>query len=335
MRYRQLGNSGLTVSELGFGAWTIGSDWWGHIPDDEARGMLDRAFDLGVTFYDTADQYGEGRSERLIGEVFEGRRDRVVIASKFGYDFYAGHTRDGHSELPQNFDPVFVRFALEQSLRRLRTDYLDLWQIHNARMSTVQDEALWRMLEDVVREGKVRHVGVALGPAIGWLDEGIASMTERRIASLQIIYNMLEQDPGRELFPVAAERGVGLLVRVPHSSGLLEGHFTEDTVFPENDHRRHRPRGWLVNGLKKLQQLRFLLEGRDATIGQVALKYIYAQPTVSSVLPNLYDSAQIEEFAAASDVPDLTATEIARADGLYDANFGLEREVENALPPAS
>jgi aryl-alcohol dehydrogenase-like predicted oxidoreductase len=122
MRYRPLGSTGLMASELGFGAWTIGSDWWGHLDDATALRMLNHAFDLGVNFFDTADQYGEGRSERLIGEAFRGRRDRIIISSKFGYDFYAGHRREGHSELPQNFEPGFVRFALEQSLVRLGTD---------------------------------------------------------------------------------------------------------------------------------------------------------------------------------------------------------------------
>ncbi len=323
MRYRKLGDTNLTLSEIGFGAWTIGSDWWGHIDDATALTMLQRAFDLGISYYDTADQYGQGRSERLIGRAFKGRRDQIVIGGKFGYDFYNNAPPAGHSEMPQNFEPGFIRFALEQSLSRLGTDYLDLWLVHNARMNAVDDDAIWTTLADLQREGKVREYGVALGPAIGWRDEGLRAMQTRPIKSMQIIYNMVEQDPGRAFFPVAQERGVGLLVRVPHSSGLLEGKFTLETTFDASDHRSFRKREWLVDGLKKLEQLTFLTEGRSATIGQMALRYCLAQPTVTTVLPNLYNMEQLEEFAAASDVPDLTPEEVARVDALYDANFGL------------
>ncbi len=323
MRYRPIGGTGLMASEFGFGAWTIGSDWWGHIDDAQAKRMLNYAFDLGVNFYDTADQYGEGRSERLIGEAFAGRRDKVIVSSKFGYDFYSGHRREGHNELPQNFEPDFVRFALERSLRRLQTDYLDIWHIHNVRMATLRDDRLWQTLADLQREGKVRHLAVALGPAIGWLDEGLVALRERPIAAMQIIYNLLEQEPGRSFLPDAVKRNIGLLVRVPHSSGLLEGKFTLETTFGPYDHRSHRKREWLVDGLKKLEQLRFLTDDGSRTIGQAAMQWLYAQPQVFSVLPNLYGMEQIEEFAAASDAPPLTNDQIKRIDRLFETNYGL------------
>jgi len=324
MRYRGLGTTNLQLSEIGFGAWTIGGDWWGHIDDDEALRLLNRAYDLGITYYDTADQYGEGRSERLIGRAFAGRRDKVVIGGKFGYDFYHNTRGEGHRELPQNFEPGFIRYALEQSLARLGTDYLDLWLIHNARMQTIEDDTVWQTLADLRREGKVRHYGVALGPAIGWEEEGVRALRERPSEAMQIIYNLLEQEPGRAFFPVAAERGAGLLVRVPHSSGLLEGKYSLDTTFPATDHRSFRKREWLVEGLQKLEQLDFLTHGRAATIGQVALRYCLAEPTISTVLPNIYGMAQLEEFAAATDAPDLTEAELARISELYQTNFGLQ-----------
>jgi aryl-alcohol dehydrogenase-like predicted oxidoreductase len=326
MRYRTLGNTDLKLSEIGFGAWTIGSDWWGHIDDPSAIRLLNRALDLGVNYFDTADQYGQGRSERLIGEAFKGRRDQVVIGGKFGYDFYNNQPApQEHREIPQNFEPNFIRFALEQSLQRLGTDYLDLWLVHNARMNAIADGAIWETLEDLRREGKVRHYGVALGPAIGWQDEGLRAMLDRRIDGMQIIYNMLEQDPGRAFFPVAEERGVGLLVRVPHSSGLLEGKYTLETTFAATDHRSFRKREWLVEGLQKLEQLRFLTDAHTATIGQIALRYCLVQPSVTTVIPNIYGMEQLEEFAAAGDVEDLTAEEVAWVDALYDRNFGLPK----------
>jgi aryl-alcohol dehydrogenase-like predicted oxidoreductase len=326
MRYRALGNTDLQLSEIGFGAWTIGSDWWGHIDDETAMRMLNRAYDLGITYFDTADQYGQGRSERLIGEAFKGRRDRVVIGGKFGYDFYNNALPPGHSEIPQNFEPGFIRFALDQTLSRLGTDYLDIWLVHNARMNAIEDDAIWQTLADLKREGKLRHYGVALGPAIGWQEEGLRSMQERPMDSMQIIYNMLEQEPGRAFFPVAAEKGVGLLVRVPHSSGLLEGKYSLETTFPASDHRSFRKREWLVEGLKKLDQLAFLTSGKQATIGQIALRFCLAEPTVTTVLPNLYNMEQLEEFAGATDVPDLSTADLARIDKLYAENFGLPRE---------
>lgn len=327
MRYRRLGDTDLQLSEIGFGAWTIGSDWWGHIDDDQAIVLLNRAHDLGITYYDTADQYGQGRSETLIGRAFKGRRDRVVIGGKFGYDFYNNVPSEGHSELPQNFEPSFIRFALEQSLTRLQTDYLDIWLVHNARMQAIDDDAIWDTLEALRREGKLRYYGVALGPAIGWRDEGLEAMRTRPIKSMQIIYNLLEQEPGRSFFPAAAERGVGLLVRVPHSSGLLEGNYTLETTFDASDHRSFRKREWLVDGLKKLEQLRFLTSGRDATIGQMALRYCLAEPAVTTTLPNIYNMDQLEEFAAAGNAPDLSNDDLVRIADLYAGNFGLPAAV--------
>jgi aryl-alcohol dehydrogenase-like predicted oxidoreductase len=142
---------------------------------------------------------------------------------------------------------------------------------------------------------------------------------------MQIIYNMLEQHPGRAHIEACREAGAGVIARVPHSSGLLEGHYTQDTVFGPNDHRRHRPRSWLLEGLRKIEQLRFLVDARPgATLGQVALAWILSDSAVSATLPNIYGREQLEEFAAASDIAPLTDDELAQVQRLYDANFGIE-----------
>ncbi len=146
--------------------------------------------------------------------------------------------------------------ALEGSLRRLGTDYIDHWQLHNARMEHLQRDEVWTFLDRVQREGKVRSIGVALGPAIGWREEGEYALAERPVDAVQMIYNALELDPGRALIAAAHRAGRSLIVRVPHSSGMLEGRYTADTEFPENDHRRHRPRAWLTNGLEKIRAAR-------------------------------------------------------------------------------
>jgi len=327
MKYRTFANTGIDVSAVGFGLWTISTGWWGIDDDEHGRRLLRRAYDSGVTFFDTADTYGQGRGETLLAEALGDVRDRIVIATKFGYDFYNhSNERDGHKELPQDFSPKHVRFAVEQSLQRLGTDYIDIYQVHNPRMWAVRSDELFATLEELKGEGKIRCYGAALGPANGWEPEGLALVRERDIATLQIIYNMLEQDPGRSLIAAAEERGVGVLVRVPHSSGLLEGKYTAETTFPPNDHRSHRPREWLADGLKKLEQLTFLTEGTSRTIGQAAIQFVLSSPAVASVLPNIYDAEQLAEFVAAAETPLLTADELTRIGDLYEANFGLAAE---------
>jgi aryl-alcohol dehydrogenase-like predicted oxidoreductase len=149
-------------------------------------------------------------------------------------------------------------------------------------------------------------------------------MHERDLSGVQMIYNILEQDPGRGLIEAARETDTSLIVRVPHSSGMLEGNYDENTTFGENDHRRHRPKEWLTEGLKKVEQLDFLTESGGRTLGQAALKFVLASPEVSSTLPNIYGEEQIEEFAATSETPDLTEEELSRVEELYESNFGLE-----------
>lgn len=336
MEYRPLGRTGIDVSVVGFGLWTTSTGWWGDYTDADAVALLRRARDLGITFFDASDSYGNGRGEEQLGAAF-GNDQSVVVATKVGYDFYThGAERRGQREIPQDFSPAYIRRACDESLRRLRRDRIDFYQLHNPKMDTITSAETFVVLDDLVAEGKVRSYGVALGPAIGWEEEGVRAARERNIAGLQIIYNMLEQDPGRAQIAACRENGVSAIARVPHSSGLLEGKYTEDTQFGPNDHRRHRPRSWLVNGLKKVEGLRFLTDARPgATMGQIALKWILANSAVATTLPNIYDAEQLAEFAAAPDVPNLTAGELARIQALYDDNFGLPREVDHAVPAAA
>ncbi len=316
----------MTVSEVGFGLWTTATDWWGKKSEDEAIALLHEAFDLGVTLFDAADVYGNGRSEEQLATAFGDRRDQVVYATKFGYDFYNNPDKKrGERELPQDISSGFVRFALEESLRRLKTDCIDIYQLHNARLSQIENDELFALLETFKSEGKIRMYGVALGPAIGWLYEGVDAVKKRNISSLQIIWNMLEQYPGDEQIKAAHDAGAdtGYMIRVPHSSGMLEGKYTEDTVFPEGDHRRHRPRSWLVNGVKKIEQLRFL-ETPQRTLGQAAIQWLLNEPRVMTVLPNIYNREQLVEFAKAVDTPQLSGEELDKIAGLYARNFGIE-----------
>ncbi len=322
MKYRRLGNTDIEVSEVGFGVWTVSTGWWGEVEDERSVHLLRQAYERGINYFDTADTYGSGKGETLLYDAFGHMRDEVVISTKIGYDFYNHTQRRGQQERPQDWSEKFIRFALEQSLKRLGTDYIDFLQLHNAKMDAVENDALFSLMEEFESEGKIRAYGVALGPKIGWLKEGVKAMQTRNLDGLQMIYNILEQDPGRSLIEVARKTGMSLVVRVPHSSGMLEGKYTKDTTFARNDHRRHRPKEWLLDGLKKVEQLDFLTAER--ILGQVALKFVLASPEIASTLPNIYDEEQLEEFASAPDTPDLTEEELARIEELYESNFGLE-----------
>ena len=330
MKYRNFpGAPGLAVSEVGFGTWTISTGWWGEKTDAEPVAMLRRAHDeRGVTFFDAADTYGNGRSERQLAEAFRGRRQEVVYGTKVGYDIYnesAVAARRGQNELPMRTDPEYIRYAVDRCLERLETDYIDVLQIHNVKMEHVRDAQLWGTLRELKAEGKIRAWGAAFGPAIGWLYEAV-ELTEREsdVDTIQMIWNILEQHPGTPMIEAAREHAPSCVfnVRVTHASGMLEGKYTEDTVFPENDHRRHRPRSWLTNGVRKIRTLDFLTE--RMTLGQAALKWLLAEPLVVSTLPNIYDDAQLDEFAAASDMPDLSAEQLARVEQLDATNIGVE-----------
>jgi aryl-alcohol dehydrogenase-like predicted oxidoreductase len=329
MRFRTYKNTDLKVSEVGFGLWTISTGWWGSFTEGEATALMHKAFDLGITLFDAADTYGNGLSEDLIAKAFPTQRDEIVIATKVGYDFVThGEARGrGQREIPQDFSPEAITRATDAALKRLKTDRIDLLQLHNIRMEQVDDDAVWVALEKLKASGKVRCYGIALGPAIGWLYEGINCIRERDITSLQHIYNMLEQHPGRAMHEAATEAGKDtmFLIRVTHSSGMLEGKYTAETTFPPTDHRSHRPRSWLLNGIKKIDKLRFL-ENSERTLGQAALRWLLADDRVASTLPNIYNEEQLIEFAKAPESPALTADEMAKIDDLYSENFGLEPE---------
>src|SRR5215213_8625469 len=325
MKYRNLGGTGIRVSEVGFGVWTVSTGWWGEVDEARSVGLLRRAFEKGINYFDTADTYGSGLGETLLADAFGGMRDEVVISTKIGYDFYNHAARRGQQERPQVWSEEFIRFALEQSLKRLRTDYIDFLQLHNTKMDAIENDRLFELMEEFREGGKIRAYGVALGPKIGWLEVGVRAMHERNIDGLQMIYNLLEQDPGRGLIEAAKATGTSLIVRVPHSSGMLEGKYDENTTFAKNDHRRHRPKEWLTTGLKKVEQLSFLTESGERTLGQAALKFVLAAPEVVSSLPNIYGKEQIEEFAAAPDTPDLTPEELSRIAELYENDFGISQ----------
>ena len=325
MRTRRFGNSDLETSEIGFGTWALGSTWWGEVTEDHGERLLNEALDLGITFFETGDAYGQGTNEELVGRVLSPHRDRIQLSTKFGYVLEKGRREHSEGERPQRWDGAFARSALEGSLRRLRTDHVDLYQLHNPRMEAIDSDECFATLEELRAEGKIRHYGVALGPAIGWREEGLRAIAEREITSVQTVYNLLEQDPGRDFLAAAAEHGVGVIARVPTSSGLLDDKLSPETTFGPTDHRRHRPREWLVDGLEKIDRIRFLCEeGTGRTMAQAALRFILAQPQMSVVIPTMTSSEELAEYAGAAEVPDLTSEELDRIGELYERNFDVQ-----------
>lgn len=328
MQHRKLQGTDLVVSTVGFGVWTVGTTWWGM--KDRAQGieLLRRAFDLGITFFDTADTYASGEAETILREALGDRRQDIVIGTKFGYDIYNYPDRPGQQERPHDWSPEYLRKALEGSLKRLGTEYIDYYQLHNPRIDALRKDDLWAELDRAREQGLIRAYGTALGPAfdLRQAEEGVESVRLRR-APAQIIYNMLEQGIGRGVFPAAREACVGVIARVPHASGLLEGTMDEDTTFEPGDHRNWRvttnarKKAWLEDGLKKVDQLGFLLDGR--TLGQAAIQFILHEPSIASVLPNIYDVAGLEEFASAPEARPMSDEDFERVQLLHADNFGL------------
>ena len=330
MRYRRFGKSDLEVSEVGFGVWTLASNWWGEVEDKQ--GLLHAALDSGINFIDTAPVYGEGGlGEDLLVDILKTHRDEIVLTTKCGYDIEADRKWPGQSERPHDWRPESLRAQLEGSLRRLGIECIDLYQLHNTRIDPILDDALWDELEKFRAEGKIRELGVALGPAIGWVDEGIEAIRNRPIVSLQTVFNVIEQEPGLTFGsqPNVPEQ-VGLISRVPHASDALSGKVTRDTVFPPGDHRAHRNRDNMLDNFDKAEALTFLWDGTGRTIAQAAIAGILADPNFTTVLPTCVSVEDVREFAAASDLP-LTADEKAQLDAQWADNFGVVNRYEMPL----
>jgi aryl-alcohol dehydrogenase-like predicted oxidoreductase len=326
MKYRKLGKSNLKVSEIGFGAWAIALDWWGgkKIDDQDAIKMLKRAYDLGINFYETADIYGNGKSEKLISQAFKGmNREELVYSTKWGYDIYSSK-QVGHNEIPQKHDTDFLQYALQKSMDRLQADYIDVYSLHNPKMSAIQNDSIFQSLDSLIFDGKIRSYGVALGPAIGWMEEGLLATRTRNITCLQTVYNILEQDPGRAFFDAARQNDVGIIVRVPDASGILTGKVKADTTFDKNDHRGNRKREWILEALQKVEKMRNIAESKGLNITELAFKFILSQREISVVLPTMLDITEVETIANMSDGNYLDEKVMVQISELYNNNFDLK-----------
>jgi aryl-alcohol dehydrogenase-like predicted oxidoreductase len=300
MQYRELGKTGIRVSEIGFGAWAIGGPTeasgvpigWGRTSDDESLAAIRRARDLGVNFFDTADSYGFGRSESLLGIVLSRKRQDAVIATK------VGNARTAGGELRKDFSKQHIFVAVDGSLRRLRTDYIDLYQLHNPTLQDLRREEIQEAMERLQEVGKIRYWGVSISTP----EDGIEIMTHGWGYALQVLYNVLNQAPATHLFPMAKEKGYGIIARVPLASGLLTGKFHADTVFPADDVRQNflTPRR-LQEATDRVDEVKSIIGGATRNLAEGALRFVLANDAVSTTVPGARNVHQTEMNVAAAE----------------------------------
>ena len=283
MHYRKLGNTDITVSEIGFGAWAIGGRadaggtplGWGRTNDEESLAAIRRARELGVTFFDTSDSYGFGRSESLLGIVLSRRREEVVIATKVGV------SRDSDGKLTKDFSPAHISHAVDGSLKRLRSDYIDLYQLHNPSLDDLRRDDIHEVLDRLQSVGKIRYWGY----------------------TLQVLYNVLNQAPAKDLFPLAKQHGYGIIARVPLASGLLSGKFRTDTTFATDDIRQNfLTAKRLEEAIPRVDEAKSIIGGTARSLAEGALRFVLASDAVSTTIPGARTVRQVEMNVAADEV---------------------------------
>jgi aryl-alcohol dehydrogenase-like predicted oxidoreductase len=317
MEYRRLGRTDMAVSAIGFGAWAIGG-FWGTVDDEESMRALHAAVDAGVNFIDTADVYGDGRSERLVARLRGERpRDTIWVATKAG------------RRLPRQVCDGYARENLttwiDDSLRNLRADAIDLLQLHCPPTALYDRPEVFGILDGFVSAGKLRYYGVS----VETVNEALAALRHPGVQSIQIIFNMFRLKPAERLFPAARERQVGILARVPLASGLLTGKMRPDTVFAADDHRHFNRDGQLFDkgetlsgvpyeaGLEAVEALRPLVPP-GTTLAQLALRWILMFDAVTCAIPGARNEQQARENAGAAGLPPLSSDAMAAVRRVYD-----------------
>jgi len=312
MRNRTLGRTGLSVSEIGFGAWAIGGGW-GEQREKDSIDALHRAIDLGVNFIDTAAGYGDGRSERVIGQVLKERKEQVWVATK---------TPPAPGPWPptpycsdeERYSEAYLRSNVEERLRNLGTDCIDLLQLHTWTRAWNRNPRPFEILRRLQAEGKVRHIGLSTPEQ----DQNsvVGLMRDGWLDTVQVIYNVFEQEPAAELLPTAIECNVGVIVRVVFDEGVLTGKYTKDSAFPPDDFRSTYFAGdRLERAVGRTEKVRGELAGSEYSLPQAALKFALAHPGVSTVIPGIRNVGQAEANVSAAALPDLPVELLQRLRG--------------------
>jgi aryl-alcohol dehydrogenase-like predicted oxidoreductase len=317
VKRRVLGRTGLAVSPVGFGAWAIGGNWFGNsygpTDDAESQRAVRRAHELGCNFFDTADVYGHGHSEEVLGQALSGIRQEVILATKVGGNFY---NRDVNplllprlaeavgrplAEVPPdvplpvthdaNFSSDYIRFAVERSLRRLQTDYIDLLQLHNPALGLIADPGTYQVLEELKEEGKIRFYGVSVHPP----EEGLAAVEVMRPDTVQIVYNVVRREAEDRFFPAARATNVAVIAREPLANGLLAGKYTRDSTWENGDIRARMPRPYVAQIAAVAEKVKELAAQARVTAAQLALRFVLDNEAVSVVIVGMKTVAQVEE----------------------------------------
>ncbi|KJD34534.1 aldo/keto reductase [Tamlana nanhaiensis] len=316
MKTRKLGDNGFNVSEVGLGCWQLGADWGDDISKEKAFKILDEAVKNGITFFDTADVYGNGKSESLIGEFLKTCDTPIRVATKFG--------RAANS-YPDKYSKAILRQTVEESIARLGVASLDLLQLHCIPTEYLKDGAIFNWLRELQQEGLIKHFGAS----VETVEEGLICIEQEGLLSLQVIFNVFRQKLISELFPKAKEKGVGIIVRLPLASGLLTGKFNANTTFPENDHRNYNKDGEAFNvgetfaGLPFLDGLNFVetikddILPNDLNMVQLALRYILDFDAVSTIIPGASSENQVISNASVSSLDNLSNETHKKLKALY------------------
>lgn len=296
MKYTQLGKTGIAVSAIGFGGWAIGGPvdlfgipvGWGVVHDQESQRAIDRAWELGVNFFDTADVYGSGHSEELLGRCLQGKN--AIIATKVG-----NARKEGRPV--KDFSEAHIRAQLEASLRRLRRETIDIYHLHNPPQEVWEADEVFRLLEKLKQEGRVRAAGVSISA----MEEGKHLIETRKVDLLQVLFNVLNQAPAEELIPLAEKAQIGVIARVPLASGLLTGKFQKNHQFPGDDNRQNylTPRR-LTEALERVDRLKQMVQDSGYTLQQVGLAFLLRYPVVP--IPGAKNIFQVEQNISAIDV---------------------------------
>ena len=316
MQYRELGRTGWKVSTMSFGAWAIGSAW-GSVDDDESAGSLRRAVELGVNFFDTADVYGDGHSERLLAQLKRERKEEIIIATK------AGRRLNPHTARGYNRENLIA--FIERSLKNLETDCLDLVQLHCPPTDVYYMPETFGVLDDLTKQGKIRYYGVSVEK----VEEALKAIEFPNVQSVQIIYNIFRQRPADVFFPRAQQLKVGILARLPLSSGMLAGKMTRSSTFATDDHRQFNRHGEAFDrgetfsgvdydlGLDVVEELRPLVPAGQS-MAEFALRWILMADAVTCAIPGARRPSQAESNCRAADLPPIDAATMTKVREIYD-----------------
>jgi aryl-alcohol dehydrogenase-like predicted oxidoreductase len=316
MQYRELGRTGFKVSTISFGAWAIGGTW-GNVDDKESIAALHKALDVGVNFFDTADVYGEGRSERLLAKLREERKETFYIATKLGAGLKpraaSGYNRENLTKF------------VEQSLKNLNTDSIDLIQLHCPPTEVFYMPEVFGIMDDFVKSGKLKHYGVSVEK----VEEALKAIEYPNVKTVQIIFNIFRQRPSGLFFEQVLKKKIGLLARVPLSSGMLTGKFNANSIFESTDHRAFNRDGAgfdkgetfsgfdYETGLKAVESLRKIIPS-NMTMTEFALRWILMFPAVTCAIPGAKRPAQVEENVRAADLPEISESVMRQVEAIYN-----------------